>query len=315
MGDVETIPTGNADTASNKGTGTILGRGWSRRRVLVVGAGLCAGGVLLPKAVQMLRDNDPRQGLSVVFEDDFDDPASIDIDGTNTQAKWFTDLPWRESRTPAECVGVADSVLLLNQVEETGNWAVASRSPWTGRGRIFKYGYYEARLAFESAPEYPTDGFPAFWSLPVGQQNYTPDRHYVEIDFFEAMTEPGERYDGHFSGVVHDIHLTESYEQEYRWFNLNNRSKRPVVLDDGWHTYGCYWEPGRLRWYFDDRLMHEVVYRRDRTPSSPVMRFPTGEKNGPKGLFTVADEVEGVSVILGTAPGWPVRVDWVRIWA
>ncbi len=277
--------------------------------------GLCFGGIVVATVDRLLRGGNPRAGLSLVFDDDFDDPASIDLDGSNGAAKWFTDLPWREERTPARLLRVADSVLTIDQEEQTGNWAIATRSPWTGNGRSFRHGYFEARMAFEPEPDRYTDGFPAFWALPVSQQDFTPERHYAEIDFFEAVTEPGQRYDGHFTGVVHDIGLNEQYEQSYRWINTNNRSERTVVRDTGWHSYGCRWEPGRLRWYFDDRLMHQVDYSANGKPSCEVMKFPDGSTDGPSGLFHIADEGSDFTVVLGTGPGWPLRIDWVRVWA
>ena len=254
----------------------------------------------------------------LAFHDDFTSMASIDRYATGEEGHlWYADRPWVPGAvTSPGVIDVSDGVLTLNEDQERGSWGLGTVSPKSRAGRTFQHGYFEARLWFDPTLGPKAAAWPAFWSLPTSQIFGTTAPHHVEIDFFEAYHEPHGPYSGQFAGTVHDFTHSDSDSSSSSWQNTNNVSSSAPLTRAGWHEYGCLWQPGHLSWYLDGVQMVGVTYGADIRPSCEVMNPQTGTVARPMGMFSVADDRDArVAIILSAGRGWPLKVDWVRVWS
>lgn len=249
--------------------------------------------------------------------DDFNSGATIDRSGAGAAGfNWYTDLPWSGGRTPAWCVTTSDSVLTLQQAQHNNNVAISSVSPTTGQGRAFSYGYFEALMSFDTSLGTQSAGCPSFWLLPRSQVVNPQLRHHSEIDVFEAWHDPYDDYGGSFDGTLHDA--TPKYDGTWAYNRLQNRNNVILgkVRSNTWQLFGCLWRPGEVRWYLDNELMTSVQYGGDRFPSCITWDPSTGENVQRWGCYSTLDDAanEGMVMLFGTGPNWPLRIHWVQVW-
>lgn len=284
-----------------------------RRRDLLAGAGLLAGGAALATAGRDLlpggQHDDPTRGRTLAFQDDFTSADGIDLTGQGEQGRtWFTDQPYGWGRTPPGTLGVADGVLTIAG-NGTKNYAIATMSPTTGAGRAFSHGYFEARLAFDPARGPLSDGFPAFWSVGARHFQHNDQPRSMEVDFFEAMHPSGRgrrSFNDTFAGTVHEWRLVRG-EQDVANYGDNTVQLRGTDWS-AWHDYGCEWVPGRLRWFLDGRVVLEQRYGPGVAPE------PNASGLGAGTFAALEEDHTELVVILGTGAGNPLWVDRVRVW-
>lgn len=247
----------------------------------------------------------------LVFYDDFDSIRTIDVKGTCQPGyHWYVDRPvWGSGVTQPSAYRVFNSVLTVSSTGDTASWALASFSPRGGAGHSFKYGYFEARIRFDPTLGSTSKGWPAWWSLSTRHSRVNNPDHWAELDFFEAYTGGKGEYQGAFVGTVHD--WADSSKKHFQ--NSNNWQPLPKSTDfKQWHTYGCLWRPGEITWYFDDAPLMSQAYSESAPPNPPANGTTTPT---PPGVFSILDrEPEGMLLILGSGPEWPMDVDWVRVW-
>lgn len=252
-----------------------------------------------------------------VFDEAFTSTDSIDLTGAGMAGKrWSTKLPWGGTRTPASKLTTTPDGLRIDQAVSNQNIALLTIDPSTGQGTTFGHGYFEIRMRF--APDQPSAqaGFPALWLAPKSQMYHQVEPIPCgEIDMFEAYRDADHPYTGTFVGTVHDVTPVPGGNWEFsREQNRNN-----VVdahIDGAWHTYAVLWEPGRVRWYLDGQVQVDVAFGPDRRPNVPTINWATGEGNS-VGAFSILEEPlqQEMVLMMGTAPGWPIEVDWVRVWS
>lgn len=243
----------------------------------------------------------------LVFADDFDSEASIDRFARGGEAKWFTDLPFNWGPNSARLT-VNESVLRVEQQDFTANWALSTLSPGRNAGQSFGHGYYEARMRFDPSLGPASPGWPAFWSLSSGHVRGGRE-HYAELDFFEAYTGGHAEYDRRFYGTIHDWQAGPTQGEA-----ISSRSPlNTTVSDDKWHVYGCDWRPGRVRWFWDGALAGQQTFG-DGTCWPACRGIAAASARPYPPLVQLDREPEGMAVILGSGPGWPLDIDWVRIW-
>lgn len=228
----------------------------------------------------------------LVFHDDFDNPATISPDGTGDH-NWYATQFFSDpvSASNYSIGGGALTVYGGNGVGAT----LATAAPGVGnrpyQGRAFKYGYFEARLRFDPSVAAKGILWPAFWSSSL-EHGLGDAKRWGEIDFMEAAlvnTGPGA-----YAATVHDFTGPTWPPQGHVW-NGNNVIRLPSGTDlSDYHVYGCLWTPGRIQFYFDDRLGPSVSWR-------------------PGRAFDVLDR-QHMYLVLGTDAGWPMQVDWARVW-
>jgi len=112
----------------------------------------------------------------------------------------------------------------------------------------FRFGYFEARLRFDPNP----NNAPAFWLESVVPVKLYPNyrgndaARYCEIDIIELnWLRPGT-----YMGTVHD------WRAGVDTINSNHIIQPPhgTNLAD-WNTFGLLWQPGRVSWYMNNKLV------------------------------------------------------------
>jgi beta-glucanase (GH16 family) len=216
--------------------------------------------------------------------------------------RWYTDTPFHWGDPLPKLSVTTDGLRIDPQAGRynNGTWSISSVSPTTNNGTGFRFGYFEARMRFDPTLWAGKNGWPSFWAMSRPRVIDDSTIRYAEIDFFES-TDHGTRY----NASLHDWLPIGT-----RQFSdtMNTATHEPARAFDArqWNTFGCLWQPGRVRWYLNNELLVEQRYSATATP------VPNAEGH-PEGTYSVTDAHEQI-IILGSAQGWPLEVDWVRIW-
>lgn len=152
--------------------------------------------------------------------------------------------PELETYTPAN-VTVANSILSLTakkdasgkitsgQLSTGGDLAAGGKNPV---GFSFLYGYVEVRAQVPTGKGF----WPAcLWLMPVPNSSNQYQDHW-EIDVMECINDAPGRY--------------------YATLHNGDAQSQVVVntgtdITAGFHTYGADWQPGKIDWYFDGKLV------------------------------------------------------------
>lgn len=244
----------------------------------------------------------------LMFHDGFDSADTIDFSGHGEAGHlWYTDRPFGFGTLGRDEVRVSDSVLTIDQTKETFNYGIASVSATNGTGSAYRFGYFEARMAFDPTDSTNSVGWPSFWMLPRDRVTGYQEERWAELDVYEAWHEPRQPYDGNFVGTLHDWVRTSPDKVEDRSTVGNHLHPLEGVDFSQWHTYGVLWAPGHVTWYFDGRAILTQAYSSNVPDPNP--------QSLPKGTFTsLDDDRRGMSIILGSGVRYPMRIDWVRVW-
>ncbi len=252
----------------------------------------------------------------LVFNDDFNSISTIDVNGTEKPGyNWYVGLPFGGPDTKSSALSVSNSVLNLTNCPRNYNWAISSYCIKKDFGHTFRYGYFEAAIRFDPTLGKKSRGFPAWWSLSTYYSRVNKmfhSDHWAELDFFEAYKSGNNDYNGKFVGTVHD--WADSSKIHYQ--NKNNQQLLPEKTDfNNWHTYGCLWMPGKVTWYFDGVALMTQYYSAT-LPPDPLPNAGSGSPSpAPAGTYTILDtDPQGMLLVLGSDPEWPIYVDWVRVW-
>jgi beta-glucanase (GH16 family) len=179
------------------------------------------------------------------FADDFDGSAL-------NLSKWGyrkTGLRNDAVNTPA-AVSVDSGLLTIKTYTDGG----LNYTGMIGTQNLFeqKYGYFESRIKFNSAP----GQWSAFWvqsptvGTPVGNTAVAG----TEIDIVEQRAVDGTGTD--ISNRVHNALHWDGYSAAQKaLLKYQPPSATPGMADDSWHTYGLSWSPTGYGFYFDDKLI------------------------------------------------------------
>ncbi|MBC7330572.1 glycoside hydrolase family 97 catalytic domain-containing protein [bacterium] len=241
----------------------------------------------------------------LVFWDDFNSIDTIDIKATGAPGyKWYIDLPWGFPPTSAERIKVQNSMLKIDAGR--WNWGISSYSVKGKTGRVFRFGYFEAKIRFDQALAEKSSGWPSFWSLSL-EHCFGDPTHWNELDFFEAFHAPYQKYDGAFYGTIHDC----AQDSKIHYQNSNNRVEVPGINWNEWHIIGCLWQPGCVIWFLDNKPLIIQRYSPDSLPDPPQVSGTSSQ--APMGTFSIIDKQRNL-IILGSGENWPLYVDWVRVY-
>ena len=153
----------------------------------------------------------------------------------NNELQSYVDSP--------ENIYIKDGSLVLKPVEnvsEDGSVSYTSGRVNTQNKHDFKYGLFEARV---KVPE--GQGFlPAFWMMPTNENLYGQWPRCGEIDIMEVL---GNDTDTSY-GTIH-------------YGNPHSESQGSYTLEEGtfsdeYHVFDVEWEPGKISWYVDGKLIH-----------------------------------------------------------
>lgn len=229
----------------------------------------------------------PRPGnlTNLAFFEDFNDTSGIDMDDTGDPGfNFYRRHPFGGGTSSLSSFSVGNSILTITPIEGDSN---NNSSLWTSAGPNVGFAarggaYFEAKIAFEERPPGAT-GAPAFWMGPV-ESIYSPfETPNLEVDFVEF-------FDTYFGTTI------------WYW-----EPGSPTVLFGGatdpgsgynatqYHTYGFLWLPSdKMAVYVDGRLLREITYSEEP-------------------LLGTSDD-HGWAMTLGSGEGWPMHVDWVKVW-
>jgi hypothetical protein len=247
----------------------------------------------------------------LTFCDDFDSLSTIDVSGTGAPGfKWYTKLPFSPGRTLPSAYSISDSVLTVTSTGYTANWGLTTRDPVTGNGHAFNFGYFEARIKFDPSLSPNSKGWPSFWSLDAYHTEYNNDTTWAELDFFEAYTGGYASYSGEYLGTLHqEFPHRPGYENvPGDWY-----VPKPAVDWNSWNIIGCLWQQGQVTWYLNGKSVIHQSYSADglpKPPPAPFHNLPTPDFTG---AYKVLDG-DLMQLIVGSSPGWPLQVDYVRVW-
>lgn len=265
---------------------------------------------------------------TAVFNSDFTSTSDVaTTSGATTGAKWYwsgiNSTSQFSINTGAGSGATAGATGILTLLGSSVTFADAlatlpgSQNGATGAG-TFKRGYFEARMQFGHlvAGAGGFAGWPSFWSFQSALGAASAGVMTSEVDFMESFPQ-GAGGVGANSLFAHTMHNWLSSSgggytgtDEFNT-NSNNFDSAHQGADDGWHTHGCLWTGSdtacQISFYFDNILMT--------SPSSGGTQFFN---------FTTAQAMTaGMNALppahmilhLGCATtGWPVNVDYVRVW-
>lgn len=241
------------------------------------------------------------------FRDEFSSMSTIDVSGTGAPGyQWYTDRPFGWGRTPAADLSTSNGILTISPSTASPNYSIATSSPTSRSGKGFRYGYFEARMAFDPRKAAGSAGWPSFWGVSHAQVTGAGMPRSMELDFFEAYHAPYQPHEDVFSGTVHDWIIGPPQLDRA---NYGNNGKSMSGFDwQNFHTYGCLWQPGKITWYLDGQAQFSQQYSADAPPVPNTAGLASG-------VFSPLDtDLSGQTVILGSGVGYPMSVDWVRVW-
>jgi beta-glucanase (GH16 family) len=242
-------------------------------------------------------------GYTKTFEDDFDSLSTI-TDGVSGTGPWYAparpDTSLAHFLSPLETPGTfsidTPGVLTIKMQKVGTSWYSGHIQTVNNVGHGFaqRYGYFEARMAFQKAVSWP-----AFW-LYTPKIYEGPAQSRTEIDVIEAYGDND--YDGYHM-AVHRYSL-ESQVHKGNYSGLSSPRNMAIwgwndMFDGSFHRYGCLVTP------------HWIVIYLDR---KEVSRFPTYPE-AKRPLFmrvTLAMQDEFVASATSPTRLW---VDYVRAYA
>lgn len=184
------------------------------------------------------------EGYNLKWEDQFEgdslnrDDWNVELHDpgwVNNELQSYVDSP--------ENIYIEDGSLVLKPVEtvnEDGSVSYTSGRVNTQNKHDFKYGLFEARV---KVPE--GQGFlPAFWMMPTDENLYGQWPRCGELDIMEVL---GNDTDTSY-GTIH-------------YGNPHSESQGSYTLEKGtfadeYHVFDMEWEPGKISWYVDGKLIH-----------------------------------------------------------
>lgn len=237
------------------------------------------------------------------FEDNFDSLSTI-TDGATGSGPWYA--PARPdtslahflspSQTPVTFSIDTPGVLTITMQKVNTSWYSGHIQTVNNIGEGFsqRYGYFEARMAFEKAVSWP-----AFW-LYTPKPYEGPDQARAEIDVIEAYGNAD--YDGYHMAVHR--HSLESNVSKGNYSGLSSAQNLGIwgwndMFDGQFHRYGCMVTPDWITIYLDRKEL-------SRFPTFPEAKRPLFMR------VTLAMQDEFVASATSPTRLW---VDYVRAYA
>jgi beta-glucanase (GH16 family) len=242
-------------------------------------------------------------GYTKTFEDEFDSLSTI-TDGVTGSGPWYA--PARPDTSLAQFLSPSETPMTFS-IDTPGVLTITMQKVGTswysghiqtvnnvGDGFAQRYGYFEARMAFEKAVSWP-----AFWLYtPKAYEGSAQAR--AEIDVIEAYGDKD--YDGYHMAVHR--HSLESGIHKGNYSGLSSTRNMAIwgwndMFDGSFHRYGCLVTPDWIIIYLDGK---EV----SRFPTFPEAKLPL--------YMRVTLAMQNEFVANATSPT-RLRVDYVRAYA
>jgi beta-glucanase (GH16 family) len=242
-------------------------------------------------------------GYTKTFEDDFDSLATI-TDGRTGVGPWYA--PARPDTSLAHFLSPLEMPVTFS-IDTPGVLTITMQKIGTswysghiqtvnnvGGGFSQRYGYFEAKMAFQKAVSWP-----AFW-LYTPKPYEAPGQSRAEIDVIEAYGDND--YDGYHMAVHR--HSLESEVHKSNYSGLSSPKNTAIwgwndMFDGSFHRYGCLVTPHWIVIYLDGK---EV----SRFPTFPEAKLPLFMR------VTLAMQDEFVAKATSPTRLW---LDYVRAYA
>jgi beta-glucanase (GH16 family) len=258
----------------------------------------------------------PRQLDPPTWSDEFDG-TSLDLTRWSHRATG----PRHDGILTPDAVSVGDGALTITTYTEAGrhySGMISSHEHGTA-GFQQAYGYFEARVRFDSSP----GQWSAFWlqSPTIGSPVGDPATAGVEMDIAEHRARcTAAPWPAPPSTCALDNDISDRIQQALIWDGYGTDTKAAVTLSDplgtsgdgGWHTWALRWTPTDLTFYRDGAAISSMsgpISRRSQyiILSSEVGEFFAGAippgGYGSRATSTTRMQVDYVRVwSLGTAP-------------
>lgn len=255
----------------------------------------CHGAYQVP-AASPARPRPPVPGYRLVWHDEFEGTA---LDTT----KWTVyEGPRRHARNSAAAVRVADGILTITTFTEDGVHHTGFVD--TDRRFLGTFGWWEARIRFESAP----GEWGAFWlqSPALGTAIGDPGTAGAEIDVVE-----------HRATDDHGADIANTYSINVHWDGYGADHKHAggdgapapgaEPLQGGWHVYAIHWTPEGYHFYLDGALQWATTSGVSRRPQFIKVTCEVQDSSWaghvPRGGYGSRETSATV-----------MEVDWVRVW-
>jgi beta-glucanase (GH16 family) len=192
-------------------------------------------------------------GYTRTFADNFDSLSTI-TDGVTGSGPWYA--PARPDTSVAHFLSPSEKPVTFS-IETPGVLTITMQrvnTSWysghiqtvnkVGDGFAQRYGYFEARMAFEKAVSWP-----AFWLYSRDAYNDSAQTR-AEIDVIEAYGDND--YDGyHMTVHRHAAHRPDVYKSNYVGLSKIPAFAPGDLFDGNFHRYGCLVAPDYIVVYFD----------------------------------------------------------------
>lgn len=212
--------------------------------------------------------------------------------------------------------GASTGVLTISGTQNTFSSGLKSTfqtQVGANKAGSWNHGYFEAYLQFNRIVQGsggPSGGWPAFWLWAVEALSPVSGQITAECDIMEYFPAGTAGATGTFISTMHNWANTNFAAAGTDDFNTNG-SNVPGTQpsNSGWHTYGCLWQgngtTGTVQFYIDNVLQ---------TMSGTTTTFTLTAANTSPTAGLSAMEADHMSIILGSSNGWPINIDWVRVW-
>lgn len=187
---------------------------------------------------------DTHKGYTLKWEEQFDG-TSLNRDDWNVElhAPGWVNNELQEYVDSEDNIYVKDGNLVLKPIKTVGSDGTVSYTSGrvnTQNKHNFKYGLFEARVKVPAG-----QGFlPAFWMMPANENLYGQWPRCGEIDIMEVL--------GHETNTSYGtIHYGNPHSESQGKYTLGSGN-----FSDEYHVFSVEWEPGKIKWYVDGKVIH-----------------------------------------------------------
>jgi hypothetical protein len=280
--------------------------------------------------------NPAASGYTLVMDEEFTNPSSIDTNNTLQPGfNWYLARPYRWPATQASELLVNPTArepggsLTINPATNVAAWQLATAAVTPGGsvvGTTWGPGrgwYLEVSILFDDVLA-RAHGSPAVWMEAVehmtgrdqweGQPGY---QHFTEIDIFEYNTY-GFMGNGSFGSYRHDWYGTKAPYLEAGYTGYMAIVPSPPPVWTSWHKISALYIPGgSIQMWFND-----VPYQYTNGLGTVVPFTWTGGGNGKPPIAIAPGNPSAYSeidhnnfvIVLGACVGCPLQVGYVKMW-
>ncbi len=214
-----------------------------------------------------------------------------EFNGTSLdESKWgfWLQGKYRDGFNSRDAVSVADGVLSITISKQPRLNAQGVRedrflSAMLTTERKFEttYGYFEARLKFQTQPGF----WSAFWinTPTMGKPTHDPARSGVEIDIIEYLATPTYR-----NRALHTIHWDAKTPHHQR-----DHTNIPIKgFGESWHTVAAEWTPTEIVFFVDGKETWRTTKAISKRPQYLVLSCEIGDWAGDIRTATLPDRFQ-----------------------